>query len=284
MGFEKTGSFMSGVGPFPIAAVIVVVAIFFAWLTARFVAIRVLDPSAKRAGALVFDAAIIGLIAARIGYIALWWPEYVASPWSMLAIGDGGFAWWAGLPMAVLFVGWRTRTQAALRRPALVGIAVGMLVWAGGSAVPELLRKGAPPLPDLALTRLDGTPVSLEAYRGQPVVVNLWATWCPPCRREMPVLQHAQEAYSEVSFVLVNQRESAQIIERFLEQEALTMSDVLLDLSGQVMQAVGTRALPTTLFYDAEGRLVDSHMGELTRASLGSTLQRRFGVAAAIDP
>lgn len=269
---------MSGVGPFPIAAVIVAIALFFAWLTARFVVTRTPERPGKRAGALVFDAAIIGFIAARIGYIVLWWPEYAASPWSMLALGDGGFVWWVGLPVAVLLVGWRTRKYSLLRLPALAGIAVGMLVWAGGSAVPELLRKGAPPLPDLALVTLDGAPVSLEAYRGQPVVVNLWATWCPPCRREMPVLQYAQEAYSEVSFVLVNQRESTQIIGSFLAQESLKVSDVLLDLSGQVMQAVGTRALPTTLFYDAEGRLVDSHMGELTRASLGSTLQRRFGV------
>lgn len=263
--------------------VIVAIALFAAWLITRFVARRVADQPSKTAGAMVVDAATVGLIAARVGYITLWWPEYAVAPWSMLAIGDGGFAWWAGLPAAVVFVGWRTRRRKALRRPVLVGIAAGMLVWGAAGAVPALLYQSAPPLPDIALADVDGAPVQLADYRGSPVVVNLWATWCPPCRREMPVLEHAQSAYPDVRFLLVNQGEDVATIVRFLEQEGLKLSGVLLDPSSQTMQAVGARGLPTTLFFDSDGQLVDSHMGELTRASLSDTLRRRLDVAASVS-
>lgn len=274
---------MNGLGPFPMHVVIVGLALFAAWLATRFMTGRVKEQPTAAASSLVLNAAVVGLIAARVGYIMLWWAEYVVAPWSMLAIGDGGFAWWAGLPAAVLFVSWRTRRRHVLRRPVLVGIAAGMLVWAAASTVPDLLRQSAPPLPDITLADLEGAPVQLGEYRGRPVVVNLWASWCPPCRAEMPVIAHAQAAFPDVSFVLVNQGEDVQTIRRFLEHEGLNLSDVLLDPSSRTMEAVGTRGLPTTLFFDAEGRLVDSHMGELTRASLGDTLRRRFGVTAPVQ-
>ena len=262
--------------------VIVAIALLAAWLVTRFVSRRVADQPRKAACALVLDAAMVGLIVARIGYIALWWPEYAAAPWSMLAIGDGGFAWWAGLPAAVLFAGWRTRARKALRPPVLAGVAAGMLVWALAGAVPALLHQSAPPLPDIALADVDGTTVQLTDYGGSPVVMNLWATWCPPCRREMPVLEYAQSAYPDVRFVLVNQGEDVPTILRYLEQEGLQLSNVLLDPSNRTMQAVGARGLPTTLFFDSDGQLVDSHLGELTRASLSDTLRRRFDVVASV--
>lgn len=273
---------MSGVGPFPMNVVAVALGLLAGWLIARFVAARMADASLKDAGGLLFDATTVGLIAARLGYIALWWPEYATAPWSMLAVGDGGFAWWAGLPAALLFVGWRTRRRKPMRRPVLVGMAAGMLVWSAAGAVPALLHHSAPPLPEVALADIDGAPVNLADYRGGPVVVNLWATWCPPCRREMPVLEQAQTAYPDVRFVLVNQGEDLPTILRFLEHEGLDLSDVLLDPANRTMQVTGARGLPTTLFFDAEGQLVDSHMGELTRASLSDTLRRRFDVVASV--
>jgi len=119
----------------------------------------------------------------------------------------------------------------------------------------------------------NGTPIDLSALRGQQVVINFWATWCPPCRREMPVLAEAQRLYPQVTFVFANQGEGAGEVHTFLASQTLQLDNVLLDSGGRLGQLVGSRALPTTLFYDAEGRQVGSHLGELSSASLARALE-----------
>src|SRR5690606_28498491 len=109
------------------------------------------------------------------------------------------------------------------------------------------------------------------------------ASWCPPCRREMPVFEQAQNAFPGVAFVMVSQGESAQQARAFLRSEGLNLRDVLLDTSSQVMQAVGSQGLPTTLFFDAQGRRVDSHMGEITMPSLKDKILRRFDTSLEAD-
>ncbi len=138
------------------------------------------------------------------------------------------------------------------------------------------MNRSAPPIPDLQLGTLDGQAVSLNAYAGQPVVLNLWASWCPPCRREMPVFEQAQSEFSNIAFVMINQGESAQQAQRFLDSEQLSLADVLLDSASKAMQSMNARGLPTTLFFDAQGRLVDSHMGEITMPSLKDKISRHF--------
>ena len=270
-------------------AVLVAVAAFLAWWLVRALARHLgghADPSApKRAGALFTDALLVGLLAARLGYVLRWWPEYAVAPWSILAIGDGGFLWWIGLPAALAFVGWRSAGQPRLRTPLLAGIAAGMLAWFALGATLALLQRSAPPLPDIAVVTLDGSHARLDASAGKPVVLNLWATWCPPCRREMPVFEDAVQAYPEVRFVLLNQGEDAATISDYLDREGLHLhAQVLLDLYSLAMPATNTRGLPTTLFFDADGHLVDTHMGELTRASLADTMRKRFGVRPTARP
>lgn len=270
-------------------AVLVAVAAFLAWWLIRALARHLgghADPSApKRAGALFTDALLVGLLAARLGYVLRWWPEYAVAPWSILAIGDGGFLWWIGLPAALAFVGWRSAGQPRLRTPLLAGIAAGMLAWFALGATLALLQRSAPPLPDIAVVTLDGSHARLDASAGKPVVLNLWATWCPPCRREMPVFEDAVQAYPGVRFVLLNQGEDAATIGDYLDREGLHLhAQVLLDLYSLAMPATNTRGLPTTLFFDADGHLVDTHMGELTRASLADTMRKRFGVRPTARP
>lgn len=275
---------MSGLGPFPMHAVIAAAATVVGWLVVRACARRLPDAAAacphRIAVGLFVDAVLVGLLAARLGYVLLWWPEYMAAPKSVIAIGDGGFLWWSGLPVAVAFAWWRTGQRRALRRPLLAGIAAGMLAWAAFGGLLTMLQRAAPPLPAFELATLDGEPTTLAALSGQPMVLNLWATWCPPCRREMPVLADAQRRWPDVVFVLANQGEDRGTIRDYLDAAGLELDHVLLDPQSQAMLETGTRGLPTTLFFDTRGRLVDTHMGELTRASLASTLQKRFGVAA----
>ncbi|BEG78308.1 hypothetical protein HBIAX_05408 [Achromobacter xylosoxidans] len=98
----------------------------------------------------------------------------------------------------------------------------------------------------------------------------------------MPVFEQAQTQYPDIAFVMVNQGESAQQARAFLEAENLQLNDVLLDPASQTMQAVASRGLPTTLFFDEHGRPVDTHLGELSMASLKSTVSRRFAQAQQI--
>ena len=275
---------MMGVGPFPIRAIVVALAALVAWGVARALARRRPDAPSKAAGALVIDAFFLGLLVARVAYVLVWWREYAAAPLSIIQIGDGGFIWWAGLAAGIAFVAWRTRAMTALRRPVLAGMAAGVLAWAAAGGALWWMQQSAPPLPDIALTALDGSSAGLSDYAGRPVVVNMWATWCPPCRREMPVLERAQSAYPDVSFVLVNQGEDVATIERFLAEEGLDLRDILRDPHSRTMAETGARALPTTLYFDADGRLVDTHLGELTGASLADTLRSRYGALPLSDP
>lgn len=272
---------MIGIGPFSMRVVIVVLAVLLAWLGARAVARRMPDKPCKAAGSMVLDAAFWGLLAARLGYVALWWNEYRASPRAIIALGDGGFVWWLGVLVAVVYLWWQTRSVPGLRRPVLAGVTAGVVAWAVAGGVLALLMRAAPPLPDLTFATLDGRPVSLKEYAGRPVVLNLWASWCPPCRREMPVLEQAQVEFPDIAFVLVNQGESAEQAQFFLANEGLSLTDLLLDPASDAMRVLRSQGLPTTLFFDTRGRQVDMHLGEITMPSLKDTLRRRFGLSGA---
>ena len=115
---------------------------------------------------------------------------------------------------------------------------------------------------------------------GKPMVVNLWASWFPPCRREMPVLAAAQQRRTDVSFVIANQGENVFTLQQYLEAGKLELRNVVLDPQKGLGRKYGLMALPTTLFYDITGRLVDTHLGALSAASLASKLERLQGARA----
>jgi peroxiredoxin len=110
------------------------------------------------------------------------------------------------------------------------------------------------PAPDLALSQLDGTPRTLRDLRGKVVLINVWATWCPPCRAEMPAIQQAYAEYDDRGFMVlaVNQHEDATAIAPFVEQHGLTFP-VLLDGDGQASAAYQASALPSSFFVDRRG-------------------------------
>ena len=217
------------------------------------------------------DMLLAGVLVARLTFVAFWFDAYRSAPWSMLDIRDGGFMMWPGIAAALLVAAWRGWRQAALRKPLVAGLAAGALVW--GALFGALRMTEPPALPTLSLTSLAGDPVKLAALAdGKPMVVNLWASWCPPCRREMPVLAAAQQREAGVNFVFVNQGEDGATAQRYLSEGRLGLVNVLLDPGAALGREVGSGALPTTLFYDASGRLVDTHLGELSAASLASKL------------
>lgn len=220
----------------------------------------------------LFNLFIAGLLCARIGFVAAYWPLYRDDLLQIVDIRDGGFRPWTGalaVLIGALWIAWR---KPGRRRPLGWGLASGALFWLLASWASHLYEQGTQ-LPHLSLKNAQGQEVALDSLRGKPLVINIWATWCPPCRREMPVLQQAQHEYPQVTFLFVNQGETPQIVTNFLATTGLNLSHVLFDAGGHLATAVGSMALPTTLFYDANGRLVGSHLGELSRASLHHALQ-----------
>lgn len=101
-------------------------------------------------------------------------------------------------------------------------------------------------------------------------MVNFWATWCPPCRVEMPALQQAQLNMPDVVVLGVNQQESADIVSRFMRDQGLDFL-IALDVAGEVSRIYRVRALPTTYFIDGSGVIRDIvYGGPLTRALIES--------------
>ena len=224
-------------------------------------------------GNVLVDMLWAAVLLARLAFVATWFDLYRAAPWSMLDIRDGGFSPWAGLAGAVGVAIWRGWRHAALLQPLAWGVAAGALAWGGMFGAIQLMNNAA--MPQVPLTTLAGEPADLAALAaGKPMVVNLWATWCPPCRREMPVLAAAQQKETGVSFVFVNQGEAGATAQRYLSIEKLGLVNVLLDAGARLGHEVGSGSLPTTLFYDANGRLVDTHLGQLSSASLASKLSK----------
>lgn len=215
----------------------------------------------------LFNVFLIGVLCARLGFVLQYWAMYRDDPLQIIDIRDGGFQLWGGLFGIVAATLWQGLRRPALRRPLSWALFSGALFWGLASLGSHLYSKGTE-LPDLALRNASGEAVALHSYRGKPLVINLWATWCPPCRREMPVLQQAQSDHPEVTFLFVNQGETVESVSTFLATTGLSLQHVLFDGAGQLAQQVGSMALPTTLFYDAHGRLAGSHLGELSRASL----------------
>jgi thiol-disulfide isomerase/thioredoxin len=226
-------------------------------------------------GAVVIDMALAGLVAARTGFVIRWSAHYGDSPWRMLDLRDGGFDPWAGVAGVLALAAWRAWRHPGSRAMLAGSLLAGALAWAGTEMLLRDARQALAGLPQTGLVTLDGRPVSVAGFAGgRPVVVNLWASWCPPCVREMPVLEAARQRDASIAYLLVNQGESAAKVRGFLDRQGLAADNVVLDAEGALAREVGSRALPTTLFYDRRGRLVDTHVGGLSEASLAARLHR----------
>jgi cytochrome c biogenesis protein CcmG/thiol:disulfide interchange protein DsbE len=125
------------------------------------------------------------------------------------------------------------------------------------------------PAPGFALEGLDGGEVSLAALDGKVVVLNFWASWCGPCRLEMPDFQKAWEEHREqvVVFVGIAVDDTASEASKFAEQVGVTYP-LALDTTGGVARAYRIRAVPSTYFIDREGRLATTLHGVANQGAL----------------
>jgi thiol-disulfide isomerase/thioredoxin len=221
----------------------------------------------------LFKLLLLGLFVARVAFVGVYFDDFSGNVWRMIDIRDGGFIIWPGITAALIGGLWLVWRDQGLRVPLGSALAVGLIFWVFTSFMLQSLQQGSR-LPDLTLLNVKDEEVALQELNNRPVVVNLWATWCPPCRREMPVLADAQSRESDIVFVFANQRESQAEVVQFINDTNLTLHNVLLDSSALFGRHVGSRALPTTLFYNAKGEQVASHLGELSAASLSQQIAK----------
>ena len=259
----------------PLAPALLLIAIRgSSWLASRLARQGADKVPGEQAGRTVTHAALLGLVAARLAYLVWHADAYLASPWAAFDLRDGGWSASAGLVAGVAWLAWRGLVTPWLRRPLAVSGAAGVAFWWLATLASGLA--GTHSLPPVQLVRIEDARVLdlTEAARGRPVVVNLWASWCGPCRVEMPMLAAAQQREPTVAFLFVNQGELPATVQSFLQKQSFTLREVMLDSGSSLGQAIGSRGLPVTLFFDAKGRQVDAHFGILNPAALESRLRQ----------
>jgi cytochrome c biogenesis protein CcmG/thiol:disulfide interchange protein DsbE len=139
-----------------------------------------------------------------------------------------------------------------------------------GAALGKPIQIGDIP-PDFAIVLEDGRHTSLRALYGQPVVINFWATWCGPCRREMPELMRAADEDPDLVMLAVNVQEPVSTVEPFAAEFRMN-SPIPLDPQGLLQDVYGVRGLPTTFFVAKDGRVAAIYPGALTSEALAERL------------
>ncbi len=148
-----------------------------------------------------------------------------------------------------------------------------------GAAPKERLKVGDP-APDFLLAQLGGDPVQLSKLRGKTVFVNFWATWCDPCREEMPAMQRIYQKYKNDNVVVlaVNQREGDDGVKSYFKTNSLTMP-VLLDKTGDVAGGFRVTGFPESYFIDKNGKIGAFHINAMTFDEMEGKLQETWKLA-----
>jgi thiol-disulfide isomerase/thioredoxin len=157
---------------------------------------------------------------------------------------------------------------------------LGFVLFQGISSRKNGRAQPGRPAPSVELTDFEGQRFSLAEYRGAPLVVNFWASWCPNCVAEMPDFEKVHQALKgEVEFVGIDQRDARGPAEDLARETGVTYR-LAEDPSGEVFDAFGGLGMPTTAFIDADGHVVDVVTGQLSEGQLRDFITRSFGIEA----
>ncbi len=235
---------------------------------------RFLPGSVAGLSDVLLNRLLLALVVARVVYVALHFSRYDGLL-SMLDIRDRGFHAAAFALTLTVLLAQLAASSPVIRRRLLILLPL-LLVWTGGGYGLYRYFNPTPEVwPQQAFVALSGEPVQFattDAASPRLTLVNLWATWCPSCRTEMPALMQAQQDHPDVRIVMLNQGESAAEITAFLHENGYVFEHVWLDPQARMGQWLGQGALPVTLVFDATGRLVDGHMGVVSPAILDDLL------------
>lgn len=215
---------------------------------------------------------VAAFVAARIGFVFRHWETYQHNPLRILYIWQGGFELsWAIVAafLTVFFLRPWLHRVIALGALAISSIVI-FLVFS------ITAKPNVQDLPDIQLASLNhNNYVNLSSYADELLVINLWATWCGPCRREMPVLKQAISDYPDIQFYFINQGESEQLVSQYLNEESLSSiaNEVLMDSHYEVSDYYQTLGTPVTLFFN-KNSLKAKHVGEISAELLTDRLRQ----------
>jgi thiol-disulfide isomerase/thioredoxin len=213
---------------------------------------------------------------ARLSFVLGYLPAYRGHMLSMLDLRDRGFDLVPGLVAGGLVFLLFVARGASVRKPLALAWLAGLVAFGVASAAVKAPAQ-RDTLPLLTLTDVHGQVQSLHAPGGAPMVINLWATWCPPCQAEMPALAAAQSAHPGIDMMFVNQGETTAAVQQFLDDHGLRIDHVLMDPRLQLARSIRVTGYPTTLFYDAQGHLLATHLGPFSAATFARAVREFYG-------
>jgi thiol-disulfide isomerase/thioredoxin len=200
--------------------------------------------------------------------------ESYQSVWDVLDIRDRGFDLSSSILTGALLLIIQLKRKPEQRLVLVSAAVTSTLLF----AITMTVFNAGPPqstMPDLVLEQLNGQKIKIKQISQDKItVVNLWATWCPPCRREMPVFAEAQQLNPDVRFIMLNQGESSNTVKQFIQRIKQQFGYVMLDKNGDMATIMNAHGLPMTLYYDQNGNLVNSHFGEVSAATLQYAIQK----------
>lgn len=281
---------------FPTRPLILVLSIFFAiwfshWLGGK------LQLDKNQVKHIAEYTAWCGLLGARLGFVVLNWTAYADAPWTALYVWQPGYLYFSGLLAGSAYALWQvTKMSPKLRRSFFKALAGGYLA-AGlvfGSAVLSIEFLKQPGIPgtgdratDFKLQNLSAETVQLSDLAGRAVILNFWATWCPPCRREMPLLDELQKAYGEkgLSVIGVDINESPELVKSYVNTVGVSYPIWVdaptgipgFDRTQEIFASYGGVGLPSTLFIDRDGIIQRIYVGELSRGFLQNQAENILG-------
>ncbi len=126
--------------------------------------------------------------------------------------------------------------------------------------------------PDFSMKNGDGEDIKLSDFFGKPIVINFWATWCPPCKSELPAFENAYNTYKDdVQFIMLNQTDGARdtfdVVNKFVSDNGYTFP-VYYDTTFDGTYAYGAFSIPLTVLINADGTVADTHIGAMSEATL----------------
>ena len=162
------------------------------------------------------------------------------------------------------------RQATPLARLGLIVVAALVAAGCGGSS-PSASSNAA----SVQFSAADGSPTSLQQMKGTPLVVNMWATWCKPCVKEMPAFDDVAAGTTDVRILGVNVADSAEDAAAFA-QDLGVHYEQFTDPTGELSDAFSVSGLPATAFIDASGKVVEVHSGAMTAAELRDRISKNF--------